>query len=159
MSASQIKIKNGTATRRPSHLFHVIKISACSLRGRGTNNLGSSASRDSFIPTSSANKIFCCFNSATTSGDGGKTFSAIIGVLSLNEKFNAKIKTQTAASAAHAFGFGQKSSRRLDATVAPNVNSRTFRRFTSAATRISARHSLGIFRSDCREIFCSSSFI
>ncbi len=39
-----------------------------------------------------------------TSGDGGADFSAILGDVSRIEKFTAKIKTQTAASPAHALG-------------------------------------------------------
>jgi hypothetical protein len=42
MSASQIKSKDGTAARRPSH--HVINNSAPSLRSCGTNGLDRAAS-------------------------------------------------------------------------------------------------------------------
>ena len=77
------------------------------LRGRGVWVLGRSATAGSRGPINSANIRCCCFNWTMTSGDGGDDFSAKAGDLSRIEKFSTRMKTQTAAKPAHAFGCGQ----------------------------------------------------
>src|ERR1700733_6048194 len=140
--------------------FYAVKISTCSVRGRG-ENFGGSASRASLEPINCANKSFCCRNSATTSGDGGKTFSTIIGILSRMEKFNAKMKTQTAARLAHAFGCGQNNSRHQEIRFTVELSSLRFAVLAadSAAAKVPARHLAEICRNGWRESFCSNSFI
>jgi len=90
-------------------IIHTTIISARSPRGLGVNIRGRSASRDSRGPTSSAKSRCCCRSSTSTSGVVGADFSALRGAESRMEKFTARIKIQTAASPAHAFGCGQSS--------------------------------------------------
>jgi len=99
---------------------------------------------------SSASKSCCCRNSTIISGDGGADFSATRGDGSRREKFTARIKIQTAARPAHAFGCGQNRLASCWLKVARNEACGVGRAADRAAARISARHSCGTGRSGWR---------
>jgi hypothetical protein len=106
---------------------------------------------------SSASNNCCLRNSTTISGDGGADFSVTRGEWSRSEKFTAIIKIQIAASAAHAFGCGQKMLASCWLKVPKSEARAGGRKATLAAVRISPRQARGISRNGWQLKRCSNS--